>query len=367
MFDFIAKMFKLGQYADKRKQTEGGSLETTGMGTYKYDHTCSYINNSIKQRAIEGYMQSSQQCIDAQDDQSGKKPQLSPAMVQWASSSMLPIGDDIANPVPALERLAADSGADSAFQDLSYLISELCQPGQSLASLAHSSEQEVKTLLTECTSLPAEMFELLASGEDLDIKYGVAENYACPLHILARLAEDENPYVAYRASKTLNRLHDSGVQFPERPAPIAFVGQAEEQVDITDIFNQPEAIKVEWQTMSLKETEELSELFDSGPNSIGQTYTNWLLSLAEAANTMSIEQSVSNEVIWLLIEDTNPDVRFALAENYNIDEDMLAALTRDENPYVSHRAQKTLSRLHPAQVLDQDFRAPKGADVRKIG
>jgi hypothetical protein len=363
MFDFIAKMFKLGQYADKRKQAGGGSLETTGMGTYKYDHTCSYITNSIKDRLTESYVQRSQHCLDDHDDEVA---QYLPVMDQGLSASILPIGDDVANPVPALDRLAPDSGADNTFQDLSYLIGSLCQLGQSPSSAAPSCAQDIKALLTECTSLPAEMFALLASGEDLDIKYGVAENYACPLHILARLAEDENPYVAHRASKTLNRLHDSGVQFPERPAQLVVACQAEEQVDITDIFNEPEPIKVEWQRMSLKETEELSELFDASPNSIGQTYTKWLLNLAEAASTMSIEQSVSKEVIWMLIEDTNPDVRFALAENYNIDEDMLEALTRDENPYVSHRAQKTLSRLRPAQVLDQDFRK-KGADVRKIG
>jgi len=165
-----------------------------------------------------------------------------------------------------------------------------------------------------------------------------------------RLAEDENPYVAHRAAKTLRRLYESGVQFPENTA------QTEQEVDIRDIFKQPEPIKAEWQTMKLKETEELSDLFAVNEDSIGQTYARWLLNLAEAANTMSIEQSVSKEVIWMLIEDPNPDVRFALAENYNIDEKMLEALTKDENPYVCHRARKTLSRLRPAQVVDQDFR-----------
>lgn len=81
-----------------------------------------------------------------------------------------------------------------------------------------------------------------------------------------------------------------------------------------------------------------------------ESYRRWLLSVAEDA-------TASDDILWLLVEDPNPDVRFCLAENYNIDPAMLKALSEDENPYVAHRAQKTLMRLQSqaGQVVDHDF------------
>ncbi len=43
--------------------------------------------------------------------------------------------------------------------------------------------------------------------------------------------------------------------------------------------------------------------------------------------------------------DTNPDVRYALAENHNISRVVLTRLSEDPNPYVAYRANKTLRRL----------------------
>ncbi len=51
------------------------------------------------------------------------------------------------------------------------------------------------------------------------------------------------------------------------------------------------------------------------------------------------------EVQALLATDENPDVRYALAENHNIDKSVLSMLVGDPHPYVAHRAQQTLARL----------------------
>lgn len=51
------------------------------------------------------------------------------------------------------------------------------------------------------------------------------------------------------------------------------------------------------------------------------------------------------EVLLVLIEDEHPDVRYAIAENHNVDEALLRRLIEDGNPYVAHRAQRTLARL----------------------
>ncbi len=92
------------------------------------------------------------------------------------------------------------------------------------------------------------------------------------------------------------------------------------------------------------------------------SYTRWLLSVAE-------EGTASPDILWLLVDDPNPDVRFCLAETYDIDADILKILSEDENPYVAHRANKTMMRLQsPAgKVVDQDFGSGEINRLRKSG
>jgi hypothetical protein len=47
-----------------------------------------------------------------------------------------------------------------------------------------------------------------------------------------------------------------------------------------------------------------------------------------------------------LYRDENPDVRYALAESYAVDTEILSALLEDENPFVAGRARQTLRRLN---------------------
>lgn len=56
-------------------------------------------------------------------------------------------------------------------------------------------------------------------------------------------------------------------------------------------------------------------------------------------------RSTSEETLLALVKDDSVDVRYALAENHNLPETVLERLVDDENPYVAHRALKTLSRL----------------------
>lgn len=93
-----------------------------------------------------------------------------------------------------------------------------------------------------------------------------------------------------------------------------------------------------------------------------ESYRRWLLSVAEDA-------SASEDILWLLVEDPNPDVRFCLAENHNIGTALLQALSDDENPYVAHRAQKTMMRLQSSagQVMDRDFGSGSTSRFRKSG
>jgi len=49
-----------------------------------------------------------------------------------------------------------------------------------------------------------------------------------------------------------------------------------------------------------------------------------------------------------LAQDDSADLRYALAENHHIDGRILGFLAKDTNPFVAHRAQKTILRLGQA-------------------
>ena len=57
--------------------------------------------------------------------------------------------------------------------------------------------------------------------------------------------------------------------------------------------------------------------------------------------------SCPQDLIQHLVNDKNDDVRFAIAENPNVALEVLAALSEAENPFVSERAKRTISRIEP--------------------
>jgi hypothetical protein len=78
--------------------------------------------------------------------------------------------------------------------------------------------------------------------------------------------------------------------------------------------------------------------------------TNILGMLAESCNVevrmaVADNRSASLETLMMLAQDESDDLRYQLAENHNIDKSVLNLLTEDSNPFVAHRAQKTLARL----------------------
>jgi hypothetical protein len=96
----------------------------------------------------------------------------------------------------------------------------------------------------------------------------------------------------------------------------------------------------------------LSWLRQAAADSATQEKKNEILSRLVAGNCdaqtrMDIGDHVHTplEALLLLTEDEHVDVRFALAENHNIPESILNVLLEDSNPYVAHRAQKTLASL----------------------
>ena len=90
-----------------------------------------------------------------------------------------------------------------------------------------------------------------------------------------------------------------------------------------------------------------------------------LASLDASARIELTEYCLDAEVLWALAKDSCCDVRFALAENHNIDSDLLALLADDENPYVAWRARKTIKRLSVGSAVSGNFSWPETNNMKR--
>jgi hypothetical protein len=80
-----------------------------------------------------------------------------------------------------------------------------------LAALARHECAHVRAAVADNVHTYLETLSALTSDTDADVRYAVAENHNIPLAILERLSEDENPYVASRAQRTMARLNSPEV------------------------------------------------------------------------------------------------------------------------------------------------------------
>ncbi len=62
---------------------------------------------------------------------------------------------------------------------------------------------------------------------------------------------------------------------------------------------------------------------------------------------LTYNRSLPSMFLAQLARDDDPDIRYAMAENPRLHVLLLLELSQDENPYVAHRAQKTMSRTTP--------------------
>ena len=81
-----------------------------------------------------------------------------------------------------------------------------------ILDLLAAKEFDAQTLMDigDHVATPLEVHLLLAVNEDPDVRFALAENHNVPESVLKMLVEDSNPYVAYRAQKTLAKLDVSG-------------------------------------------------------------------------------------------------------------------------------------------------------------
>lgn len=79
-------------------------------------------------------------------------------------------------------------------------------PPYLLNKLAKHPSAHVRLAAAENNHTSRETLWMLVMDEDADVRFGLAENHSLPEAILKALSEDDNPYVASRAVKTLERV-----------------------------------------------------------------------------------------------------------------------------------------------------------------
>jgi len=79
-------------------------------------------------------------------------------------------------------------------------------PQSLLRRLAKHNSANIRAAAAENSNMDLETLWYLAQDVDADVRFSMAENHRMPELVLKALVEDENPYVACRASKTLERV-----------------------------------------------------------------------------------------------------------------------------------------------------------------
>lgn len=121
-------------------------------------------------------------------------------------------------PMFTLKKLRLASHPDASPATLKKLSSHKCESvvirvaencntaAEVLESLALHPLTDVRIALAENSNTPIRIVLNLALDESVDVRFSLAENHNVPLAVLRVLCEDENPYVACRARKTMERL-----------------------------------------------------------------------------------------------------------------------------------------------------------------
>ena len=94
-------------------------------------------------------------------------------------------------------------------QRLLVRLAESVRTERTIEELARHEHPEVRIAVTENLHTPDRIMLSLAADSHLDVRYAVADNPRSPVEALLLLEENENPYVADRARRTIANLKPS--------------------------------------------------------------------------------------------------------------------------------------------------------------
>jgi Leucine rich repeat variant len=159
------------------------------------------------------------------------------ATQQVSSTAEIAIADLMAMRVMWL--IAVHPGSPGAMLQI---ISEQCTEGfaervaenpstwpSTLRELATHVSPRVRTAVVQNVNTPSDVLFALACDESADVRYAMADGVQGDVQLLQHLTEDENPYVASRAKRSLSRL------FPPVPAKMPLRKMAAEKQDLKKV------------------------------------------------------------------------------------------------------------------------------------
>jgi hypothetical protein len=113
---------------------------------------------------------------------------------------------------PAAGPFKRSAAGEKVFVMAKEFIKKAVSPAFLLRRLSMATEPAQKIDMVDHVSTPFAVHMILASDENADVRYALAENHNISRAVLNKLKCDANPYVADRAAKTLLRLSANDVE-----------------------------------------------------------------------------------------------------------------------------------------------------------
>ncbi len=176
----------------------------------------------------------------------------------------------------------------------------------------------------------------------------------------------EEPYERVLANLEASEGESSGyiaklTQYQSRP--LESLPSEDEFFGQSEVPLQPELLDdtVAQALEAMSDSPQCDALFcDTGSGGVEQELETELPSipyqeLVEIGMASAEHPESTETTIRRLAHDSNADIRYAVAENANISQDILLELLADQNPNVAERARKTLQQITKGQVIKGDF------------
>jgi len=106
--------------------------------------------------------------------------------------------------------------------------------------------------------------------------------------------------------------------------------------------------EINWRKSTPSWGKELAEHQDTSSYTLGELAAHADIDVRTA---VADQKHTLRATMMILAKDVSADLKYAIAENHNIHADVLNMLTEDDNPFVAHRARRTLERVRISALV----------------
>lgn len=142
-----------------------------------------------------------------------------------ANALMLMVGGNPQTPQNVLSQLAREDDPDL----LEQIAENPNTHPRTLIYLAAFPQARVRIAVSYNPHCPRAIMRALSADHDADVRYTIAANPLVSEEILENMLEDENPYIAARATETLTKLQRARICEHTRPAQVVDLGSSLKQ------------------------------------------------------------------------------------------------------------------------------------------